>query len=68
MQQKALAITAKYLQRAGRQAATLLLPMQDPGDAELATLVDFRDRLTQAASLCQTLTEVFDNWAFLQPR
>lgn len=57
-------MTAEYVQRAGLQAATKLLPMQEPVDVELATLVEFRDRLTQAAALCQTLTEVFDRWTF----
>lgn len=64
LQQKALAITAEYLQRAGQQAATRLLPGQTVIDEELTTLLEFRDRLTQAASLCQALSEVFDGWTF----
>lgn len=61
-QRWALAVAASYLSRAGTEAATRLLPDRRAVDVQSALLADMGDSMTSAATLCETLTEVFDGW------
>ncbi len=61
-QQWALAVAAAYLSRAGTEAATRLLPEPRMLSGQIALLAGLGDTMTNAAALCETLIEVFDEW------
>ncbi|CAA9570163.1 MAG: hypothetical protein AVDCRST_MAG19-2697 [uncultured Thermomicrobiales bacterium] len=61
-QRWALAVAASYLSRAGTEAATRLLPDARTLDGRLELFEGMRDSMTNAAALCGTLVDVFDEW------
>ena len=55
-------MAASYLGRAGTEAATRLLPDARTLHDVNALFAGLRDSMTNAAALCGTLVEVFDEW------
>ncbi len=61
-QRRALRIAAAYLQRAGTEAATRLLPVETQRNGQTVLMLELRNNLRAASSLCETLIDVFDGW------
>ena len=66
---EALALSAAYLTRAGNEAATRLMLVQDPGGSgKLELIATLRDEMRDSAALCECLVAMFDDWGAVSPR